>query len=351
MHINELIAGVQPPSGRLRTEAQRKIDHKTKPLGSLGRLEEVAVRLCQMQDRLDPVVARSSLVVFAGDHGVAREGVSAFPAEVTPQMVLNFLSGGAAINVLCRQKGIELRVADLGVDADFPDHPRLIKAKVRRGTRSFLKEPALTRDEVIAALEAGGRVFTDHVAMDHPNLVAVGEMGIGNSSAASALIAAACGLPAAQVTGRGTGVDDAGLARKVAVIDAALALHRPDPTDGIDLLAKLGGLEIAGIAGFTIAAARAKVPTVLDGLIATSGGLVAAILCPAVKDWLFSGHRSVEIGQARALEFLGLEPLVDLGLRLGEGTGAALAIHFIDAAARIMCEMASFESAGVSNRE
>lgn len=351
MNLALNIAAVTPPSTQLLDQARHKIDFKTKPQGSLGRLEDVAVRLCQMQDRLDPAVSQASLVVFAGDHGVAREGVSAFPAEVTPQMVHNFLAGGAAINVLCRQQGIRLRVADLGVDADFPDHPDLVKAKVRKGTRNFLREGALTREESVAALKAGIRVFRDHVMADRPDIVAVGEMGIGNSTSASALIAAVSGLPAARVTGRGTGVDDAGLARKVEVIEAALALHRPNPADGIDLLSKVGGLEIAGIAGFVIAAAAARVPTVLDGLISTAGGLVAAVLCPAVKDWLFSGHRSVEIGHTIALEKLGLVPLVDLGLRLGEGTGAALAIHFIDAAARIMGEMASFESAGVTNRE
>ncbi len=351
MKLETTISAIQPPDQSILADARHKIDFKTKPLGSLGRLEEAAVRLCQMQRSLTPAIKRKSLVVFAADHGVAREGVSAFPAEVTPQMVHNFLAGGAAINVLCRQADIELRVADMGVAADFPDHPQLIKAKVRKGTGNFLKEPAMSRSEAIAALEQGIAVFEQQMASNRPDIVAVGEMGIGNSSSAAAIIACISGKAVTEVTGRGTGVDDVGLKHKIEVITRALALHRPDPHDGLDVLSKVGGLEIAGIAGFTLAAAAHGIPVVLDGLISTAGGLIAAVLCPAVKDWLFSGHRSVELGQAVALQELGLIPLVDLGLRLGEGTGAALAIHFLDAAARIMSEMASFENAGVSNKE
>jgi nicotinate-nucleotide--dimethylbenzimidazole phosphoribosyltransferase len=350
MPLEQTIASVRLPDPGLREAARHKMDFKTKPLGSLGRLEDAAVRLCQMQNSLEPALARRSLVVFAGDHGVAAAGVSAFPAEVTPQMVHNFLAGGAAINVLCRQQGISLRVADLGVNADFAPHPQLIDAKVRRGTRNFLVEPALTREETRQALEMGIMVFERHIAAGHPDIVAMGEMGIGNSSSAAALIAAVCGRTAAEVTGRGTGLDDAGLARKQAAVARALDLHRPDPANGLDLLSKVGGLEIAGMAGFALAAAAAGVPVVLDGLISTAAGLVAAVLCPAVSHWFFSGHRSVEIGQAIALERLGLVPLIDLDLRLGEGTGAALAINILDAACRIMVEMASFESAGVSGK-
>ena len=342
---------IHPLDETLTAAAWDKMNYKTKPQGSLGRLEAAAVRLCRMQGTLSPSVARKSLVVFAGDHGVAREGVSAFPAEVTPQMVLNFLRGGAAINVLCRQHDIGLWVADVGVDAEFEPHPRLIQAKVRRGTRNFLKEPALTRDEAKAALEAGIRVFQNQVAPDRPQLVAVGEMGIGNTTAASALIAVLCRTPASLVTGRGTGIDDATLRRKVEVIEKALALHQPNPDDALDTLTKVGGLEIAGIAGFILGAAAARVPVVVDGLISTAGALVAARLSPAVREWLFSGHRSVEKGQAIALEALELEPLVDLGLRLGEGTGAALAMGLLDSAARLMVEMASFADAAVTNRD
>lgn len=351
MSIPFAVPAVPSLSQELREAARRKIDGKTKPLGSLGRLEDVAVRMAMIQNSLNPAVRASQLVVFAADHGVAREGVSAFPAAVTPQMVHNFLAGGAAINVLCRQGGIGLLVADLGVDADFAPHPLLVDAKVRRGSRNLAAERALSPDELAQALANGGRVFAERVAPQAVDIAAVGEMGIGNTTSASAIIACACRLSPREVTGRGTGIDDQRLALKVKVIEDALAKHRPDPSDGLDILGAVGGLEIAGMAGFILAAAAAGTPVVLDGLIATAAGLAAALIRPAVKDYLFSGHRSVEAGQAAALKLLGLEPLIDLGFRLGEGTGAALAIHLVDAACRVMCEMASFEEAGVSGKE
>lgn len=351
MSLTETVKSVKALNQGLKAAAQHKIDFKTKPLGALGRLEDIAVRMAMLQNRLDPQIKSSHLVVFAADHGVAMEGVSAFPAEVTPQMVHNFLQGGAAINVFCRQQGTSLLVADLGVNADFPDHPLLIDAKVRKGSRNFAKERAMTQAEVTQALENGIAIWRDRVAPTKPDIVAVGEMGIGNTSPAAAIIACATGKSPEQVTGRGTGIDDAHLARKIAIIKQALDLHQPNPADGIDILGAVGGLEIAGMAGFIIAAAADGVPVMLDGLIASSAGVAAALIQPLVKDYLFSGHRSVEVGQVAALEFLGLNPLVDLGMRLGEGTGAVLAIHFADAACRVMCEMASFEEAGVSNQE
>ena len=350
MTLNQTIAAVKPVDHSLAAAAQSRIDNKTKPLGSLGRLEDVAVRMSLLQRTLTPAISRKSLVVFAADHGVALEGVSAFPAEVTPQMVLNFLSGGAAINVLCRQQDIKLRVADMGVNADFAPHAWLIDAKVRKGSRNFLTERALSTTELEKALENGIKVWEDQVSADKPDIVAVGEMGIGNTSSASAIIACACGLQPEAVTGRGTGIDDARLQHKIGVIRRALELHKPSPRDGLDILSAVGGLEIAGMAGFMLAAAAKGIPTVLDGLIATAAGLCAALLCPTVKEYLFSGHRSVETGQAAALEFLGLAPLIDLGFRLGEGTGAAMAINMVDAACRIMTEMASFADAGVSGQ-
>lgn len=351
MTLTQTIAAIRPLEMSLNTAARNRIDNKTKPQGSLGRLEDVAVRMSLIQKNLKPAIKNKSLVVFAADHGVAMEGVSAFPAEVTNQMVLNFLAGGAAINVLCRQQDIKLRVADMGVNADFAPHPLLIDAKVRKGSRNFLKEPALTREELTKALENGIKVWENQVATDKPDIVAVGEMGIGNTSSASAIIACATGNAPEAVTGRGTGIDDAHLQHKIDVIREALLLHRPNPVNGMDILSAVGGLEIAGMTGFMLAAAATGTPVVLDGLIATAAGLAAALIQPAIKDYLFSGHRSVEKGQIAALEYLGLIPLVDLGFRLGEGTGAALAIHIIDAACRIMSEMASFEDAGVSNRE
>ncbi|MBC7775072.1 MAG: nicotinate-nucleotide--dimethylbenzimidazole phosphoribosyltransferase [Phycisphaerae bacterium] len=347
MNLKDTIAAIKPLDRSTEAIIRAAMDNKSKPRGSLGRLEEVGIRMSMMQGSLKPRTQPASLVVFAADHGVAAEGVSAFPAEVTPQMVLNFLGGGAAINVLCRMQNIRLRIADMGVNFDFAPHPDLLDLKVRKGSRNMLQEAAMTHEETLQALENGIRAW-NIVAGDSPAIVAVGEMGIGNSTAAAAIIAAATGRDAAEVSGRGTGIDDAGLAHKVAVIRSALALHKPDPRDGLEILRSVGGLEIAGIAGFVLGAAAAQIPIILDGLIATSGGLIAALLCPATTDWLFSGHRSVEKGQAFALDLMGLEPLLDLGLRLGEGTGAALALTCIDAGCRIMTEMASFADAGVA---
>jgi len=350
MNLEETLAAIRPVDQGLRAAAKRRMDTKTKPLGSLGALEELAVRMALIQGRLDPSVSSKASFVFAADHGVAEEGVSAFPAAVTPQMVLNFLGGGAAINVLCRHYGIEMRVVDMGVDFDFPPGGALLHKKVRRGTRNFLKEDALTRAEAVSALEGGIAVFEEAFAHKPIDLVGLGDMGIGNTASATAIIAAATGKPVGPLTGRGTGVDDAGLSKKIRVIENALTLRRPAGNDGLDILSKVGGLEIAGIAGCALAAARLGRAVMLDGIISTAAGLVAYLLQPAVKDYLFIGHRSVERGQEAACEILGLAPIVDLGMRLGEGTGAAVAMDLVEAACRIMDEMASFESAGVSEK-
>jgi nicotinate-nucleotide--dimethylbenzimidazole phosphoribosyltransferase len=288
--------------------------------------------------------------VFAADHGIAREGVSAFPAEVTPQMVLNFLAGGAAINVLCRHEGISLRVVDMGVDYDFSPRSGLIDKKIRKGTRNFLQEEALTAEEAKAALEAGMEVFRENILPGAPELTAVGEMGIGNTTSASAIIAAVTGKDPCEVTGRGTGIDEARWKHKVGLIEKALARHKPNPADGIDLLRKIGGLEIAGMAGFILASVSQGVPVVLDGLIATAGALIAWVFRPAIEGYLFAGHYSVEQGQKHALAKMRLTPILDLGLRLGEGTGAALAMNIVDASCKVMCEMASFEKAGITHQ-
>ena len=348
MNYHEVLAGIRPLERKLEAEAQRRIDIKTKPQGSLGMMEAIAVRMCLLQKRLNPSIRNKSIAVFAGDHGVAMEGVSAFPAEVTPQMVQNFLAGGAAINVLCRHEKISMVVADMGVNFDFEKNSKLIDKKVRKGTRNFLKEEAMTKDEAISALEGGMNVFLKNILPENPDITSAGEMGIGNSTSASAIIAAVTGKTPLEVTGRGTGIDDERLNHKIRVIEQALSKHNPDPTDGIDIMKKIGGFEIAGIAGFILASAAHGIPVVLDGLIATSGGLIATVINPLAKDYLFAGHRSVEIGQKAALDRMGLSPILDLGMRLGEGTGAALAMNIIDASCKIMVEMASFEEAGVS---
>ncbi len=321
----------------------------TKPPGSLGRLEALAVQLAAITGQARPSVARKAVIVMAGDHGVTQAGVSAYPSDVTAQMVLNFLHGGAAINVLARQAGARVVVVDVGVAADLPDHPGLLRRKVARGTANMTLGPALTRAQAEAAVLVG----LDTVAAEIDaglDLLATGDMGIGNTTPSAAIVAALTGAPVAQVTGRGTGVDEAGLARKVAAIETALRVNQPDPADALDVLAKVGGLEIAGLAGVMIGAAARRVPVVIDGFISGAAALIAAGLAPAATGYMIAAHRSVEIGHRVLLDYLGLTPLFDLDLRLGEGTGAALAFHLVEAAARLHNEMATFAEAGVSDK-
>ncbi len=347
--LASLVAGIRRPDAEMRGRAQAKVDNKTKPLGALGRLEKLAVRLAVVTGSLEPRVDCRRLFVFAGDHGVVEEGVSAFPARVTVQMVENFLAGGAAINLFCRHYGIELAVVDIGVNGDFADHPLLRRLKVARGTANFALEAAMSRAQALTAMENGARAFLDAQAGGRCQLVGMGEMGIGNTTSATAIIAAVSGRPVAELVGRGTGVDDAGLRRKVAVIERALSLHRPPADDPLALLCSLGGYELAGICGATLAAAASGCPVVLDGIISTAAGLLAFLFAPALVDSLIAGHRSVERGQEAALQILGLEPVVDLDLRLGEGTGAAITMNLADLACRMLAEMASFDQAGVDD--
>ncbi len=341
---------VAPVSRDLMPAARQKMDNKTKPLGALGRLEALAVQMSLIQKTLSPKTDGKALFVFAADHGITEEGVSAYPAEVTGQMVMNFLEGGAAINVLCRHHNIRMKIVDMGVNADIAPHPDLIDRKIRRGTRNFALEPAMTHEEAIRALEAGMTCFLDAHAADPIHIVGLGEMGIGNTTAASAIISAATGISPKEATGCGTGVDDAGIRHKIEVIEKVLGFQQPDPDDGLDLLCKVGGFEIAGIVGAALAAASKGVAVVIDGVISTAAGLIAHRICPAIGDYLISGHRSVEAAQAAALEQMGLTPVLDLEMRLGEGTGAAMTMDIVAAACRIMNEMASFADAGVSGK-
>ena len=327
--------------------ARARHDTLTKPPGSLGRLEALALQLAAITAQLCPPVARKAIIVMAGDHGVTAEGVSAYPASVTPQMVLNFVRGGAAINVLARQAGARVTVVDVGVAADLPPLPGLLARKVAYGTRNMARGPAMTRAQAEAAIQIG----VDTLALETANgldLIATGDMGIGNTTASTALVAALTGLPVAPLTGRGTGVDDAGLRRKVAVIERALAVNQPDPRDPLAVLAKVGGLEIAGLVGVILGAASRRVPVVIDGFISGAAALVAAALAPEVTGYLIAAHQSVEVGHAVVLERLGPQPLLCLDLRLGEGTGAALAFYLVEAAARLLAEMSTFAEAGVS---
>ncbi len=348
--LQQIIDAVQVPDASLADAAQARLDNLTKPKGSLGRLEELARELCVMRGTASLGQPRPAVAVFAADHGVTASGVSLYPREVTAQMVYNFLAGGAGINVLARQAGASVRVVDVGVDHDFDDLAGLVKAKVRYGTANMAMEPAMSREEAVQALLAGARAAQELIDQGH-DLLIPGDMGIGNTTAASALTATFCGLPPSQVTGRGTGLDDQGLARKVAVLENILALHRPEISDPLGVLAQVGGLEIAAIGGLVLGAASRRTPVLLDGFISTSGALVAAGLCPAVVNYLWVGHSSVEVGHQAQCRALGKRPLLDLGLRLGEGTGAALAVHLVRSAVAIFNEMATFADAGVSNKE
>jgi nicotinate-nucleotide--dimethylbenzimidazole phosphoribosyltransferase len=350
MFLDSLISNIQPLDEAAMQAARTRQDTLTKPRGSLGRLEELSIQLAGMQAEPFPSVERKAVIVMAADHGVAAEGVSAYPSEVTAQMVLNFLRGGAAINSLARQAGARVSVVDIGVASALEPVPGLIQRKVMYGTRSLAQGPAMTRQEAEQALQTGVDVLNEEAARGL-DLVATGDMGIGNTTPSSAIAAVMTGLPVAQVVGRGTGIDDQGLQHKIKVIEQALAVNQPDAGDALDVLQKVGGLEIAGLAGLMVAAAGRRIPIVVDGFISTAAAMIAAGLAPGVRNYLISAHQSVEVGHRAMLSHLGLKPLLDLNLRLGEGTGAALAFHLIEASTRILREMATFEEAGVSDKE
>ncbi len=347
--LNETLARIQPVNPDLLAAAQAKLDNKTKPLGSLGRLEEFARRVAAISGTMTPDLTKKVIFTFAGDHGVVEEGVSAFPKEVTPQMVFNFLNGGAGVNVLARHAGAEVRVVDMGVDFDFGALEGLIDRKIARGTKNLAKGPAMTRSEVTAAIEAGIALALA-AREEGVRLLGTGDMGIGNTTPSSAIIAAISGRSVRELTHRGTGINDEALERKIIAIEQGLAINKPDPADPLDVLAKVGGLEIAGIAGLVLGAAAAGIPVVVDGFISTAGALIASELHPCVADYIFAAHQSVEIGHTFMLQRIGVEPILDLQLRLGEGTGAALAMMLIEAGVKVLGEMASFADAGVSEK-
>jgi nicotinate-nucleotide--dimethylbenzimidazole phosphoribosyltransferase len=350
LHIKQICDQIEPVDQSWLEAARERQLTLTKPPGSLGRLEEIANRLAAIQQTATPVVTKKRIYVVAGDHGVTIEGVSAYPREVTPQMVDNFLRGGAAINVLGRAGGIDVRVVDAGVDADLSDRPELIHAKVVRGTANFAVGPAMTRESAETCLMKGIEL-AQASAQNEVNLVGIGEMGIGNTTAASAITAVLLGCDPEAVTGRGTGVDDAGLTHKVDVIRRALEINHPEANDAIDVLAKVGGAEIGVMAGIVLGAAANHLPVVADGFISTTAAALALRLQPNVRDYLFNGHRSAERGHTALIEFIGEPPLLELSMRLGEGTGAALAMNIIEGAAKLLSEMATFKDAGVTNRE
>ncbi len=330
--------------------ARLKQDNLTKPQGSLGRLEELAIKIAGIKGELLPKLEHKAIITMAADHGVVAEGVSAYPQEVTRQMVYNFLRGGAGVNVLARHIGARVIIVDMGVVSGFEHHSGLICRMIDLGTRNMAKGPAMTRQQAIEAIIAGAEIVEAEVAKGL-DIVGTGDMGIGNTTASSAICAAITGESVEKVTGRGTGVDDEQLAHKIEVIQQALAVNQPDLKDPLDVLAKVGGFEIGGITGVILGAAAHRIPVVLDGFISGAAALIAAGLSPLVKDYFIAAHVSAEAGHRIILGYLGLTPLLDLKMRLGEGTGAALGIFLAEAAVKILAQMATFDEAGVSEKE
>jgi nicotinate-nucleotide--dimethylbenzimidazole phosphoribosyltransferase len=347
MSLDTTLAAIEPVDGKWLEQARGRQLQLTKPPGSLGRLEEIANRMAAIQRTLSPSANHPRILLFAADHGVCAEGVNPYPQAVTAQMVANFLRGGAAINVLAGCAGIELAIVDAGVAYDIPETGGLIRKAIARGTKNFCLEPAMTRGEATAAIETGIEM-ADRAAADGVQLLGIGEMGIGNTTVASALTAALTGLAPASVIGQGTGADDACMKRKRSAVERALALHRDKVHEPIDLLARLGGFEIAAMCGVCLGGAAQRCAVVVDGFIATVAAALAVCFSTDVRDYLIAAHRSTEPGHAPLLELMGQRPLLDLELRLGEGTGAALAIPLVRAAVAAFTGMATFASAGVS---
>ncbi len=329
--------------------ARARQDILTKPAGSLGTLEDISTKVAGITGNAMPKMKDKVIITMAGDHGVTDDGVSAYPKEVTAQMVHNFLNDGAAINVLARHARARVVIVDMGVAVDFT-HERLVSKKIAYGTANMAKGPAMSYEDAVRSIEAGIEVFESE-AKKGVDIVGVGDMGIGNTTSSSAIVAVITGEDVETVTGRGTGIDDAGLEKKIGVIEEAIRVNKPNIKDAIDVLAKVGGFEIGGMAGVILAAASHRVPVVIDGFISGTAALVAYGLAPPVKDYMIAAHRSVERGHSVTLDYIGLKPLLDLDMRLGEGTGAALGISIVDAACKILGEMATFEDADVSEKD
>ena len=347
--INQTIASIKPLDEKAMTEARKRQNNLTKPQGSLGQLESLSIQLAGIKETQRPRIIHKVIFTLAGDHGVTEEGVSAYPSEVTPQMVYNFLRGGAGINVLARHIGARVVIADFGVSSVLQKHPELKDKKINMGTRNMTKGPAMSREEAIRSIEAGIELVEEELPKGI-DILGTGDMGIGNTTPSSAITTAFTGTDVPRVTGRGTGIDNEGWRRKVQVIQKALEINRPNPDDGIDVLSKVGGFEIGGIAGVILAGAKYRIPTVIDGFISGAAALIATSLSPQAKLYLIASHQSVERGHQIILEHIGLKPLLNLDMRLGEGTGAALGIFLVEASLKILDEMATFAEAGVSEK-
>jgi nicotinate-nucleotide--dimethylbenzimidazole phosphoribosyltransferase len=343
------IADIKPLDKPSMVKAIERQDSLTKPAGSLGRLEALSVQIAGIQGKAQPQIKQKAVIVMAADHGVAARGTSAYPQEVTAEMVLNFLRGGAAINVISRQVGARVVIVDMGVAAKLDANPGLISHRIAAGTQDMSKGPAMTPEQAKQALEAGIEIMTAEIRKGL-DIVGTGDMGIGNTTASSAICAVMTGKTAAEVTGRGTGLDDKQLQHKIAIINEAIALNKPEVAKPLEVLAKVGGFEIGGLAGVILGAAANRVPVVIDGFISGAAALIAAGICPQSKDYMIAGHCSVEPGHRIMLQHLGLKPLLDLEMRLGEGTGGALAMSLAETSVRILSEMATFAEAGVAEK-
>jgi nicotinate-nucleotide--dimethylbenzimidazole phosphoribosyltransferase len=350
--LESIITKIEPQNQEARSRAKTRLEQLTMPYWALGRLMDLAEDLAGITGSLKPPVDRKTIITMAGDHGVVAAGVSKYPQEVTVQMVRNIVQGGAGINALARHAGARIVVVDMGVAGDLGDlvrEKKILSRRVRNGTDNMAEGPAMTRDEAIRCVEGGIQTALDLAT--ETDLFGTGDMGIGNTTPSSAIVSVLSGSPVTEVTGRGTGIDDRQFFNKVSVIEKAIKLNRPDPDDVLDVLAKVGGFEIGGIAGLIIGAAAAKKPVLVDGFISTAGALIAAHLSPVSREYMIASHRSVEQGHRMALDALKKNPLLDLDLRLGEGTGAAIAMHLVEAAVRILTEVATFEEAAVSRAD
>ncbi|NLZ53167.1 MAG: nicotinate-nucleotide--dimethylbenzimidazole phosphoribosyltransferase [Thermoanaerobacteraceae bacterium] len=331
-------------------KTQNRLDELTKPPGSLGVLEDIAKQIAGITGHVIPELPKKAAILMAGDHGIVKEGVAPFPQEVTSQMVLNFVNGGAAMSVLTRHENAKLYVVDVGVATDLPDVPNIIKRKVAYGTKNMAEGPAMTKAETVRAIEVGIEI-TEEVINDGAGLIAIGEMGIGNTSPSTAIIATYSGLSVKEVVGRGTGVDDERLKIKIAAIEKALKVNKPDTSNPIDVLAKVGGLEIAGLTGVILACAANRVPVIIDGFISGAAAIIASEIAPLAKNYMLGSHLSEEPGHKVMLDFLRIKPMLMMNMRLGEGTGAALAMNLVDASLKILKEMATFGEAGISSEQ
>ena len=347
--LGDLIGSITPLDEGILDAAQKRLDSLTKPKGSLGMLEELGKRFVAIRGNLEARVEKKLAFVFAADHGVVEEGVSAFPKEVTAQMVYNFIAGGAAINVIAKHTGSDVVVVDMGVEHFFRPTPGLFHAKVRMGTENMARGPAMSGKDALESIKMGVEAAFAYAAKGY-NLFASGDMGIGNTTPSSAVLSAITGKAPEEVTGRGTGIDDEALQKKIKVVRRALELNRPDPSDPVDVLAKVGGLEIGGVAGLILGGAALSIPVVVDGFISTAGALIAVSLCPRVRDYIVCAHKSAAFGHQAALSWLGCRPLLDLNMRLGEGTGAAIGMWLMELGERILHEMATFEDAQVAKK-